>query len=102
MVLEAVTLQIRAGEHDAYEAAFAKAKHIIATVPGFQHLELSRSVETPGRYLLLIGWNRLEDHTVGFRESPEYERWRGLLHHFYESFPDVEHYEQIAQADPSR
>jgi heme-degrading monooxygenase HmoA len=41
---------------------------------------------------LLVWWNRLEDHTVGFRGSPEYQEWKRLLHHFYDPFPEVEHY----------
>jgi heme-degrading monooxygenase HmoA len=65
-------------------------------MPGFRSLRLSRCVERPNRYLLLVEWRRLEDHTEGFRNSPEYESWRVLLHHFYDPFPVVEHYEDIA------
>ena len=52
-------------------------------------------MEQPNKYLLLVEWDRLEDHTQGFRGSPDFERWRALLHHFYESSPTVEHYEQV-------
>jgi heme-degrading monooxygenase HmoA len=52
----------------------------------------------PSRYLLLVSWERLEDHTEGFRKSPEYEEWRRLLHHFYDPFPTVEHFSLVAQA----
>lgn len=48
--------------------------------------------------LLLVQWNHLEDHMIGSRSSPEYQRWRELLHHFYDPFPLVEHYEQVLSA----
>ena len=58
----------------------------------FQSLELQKCLERPNRYAMLVRWSRLEDHTVGFRQSAEYQRWKQLLHHFYDPFPDVEHY----------
>lgn len=68
-------------------------------MPGFGGLTLSRCMERTGAYLLLVAWDSLEDHTVGFRGSPEYQRWRQLLlHHFYDPFPVVEHYEQVLTA----
>jgi heme-degrading monooxygenase HmoA len=95
MILELAILDVRAGESPAFEAAFAEAKAIIAAMPGFRDLQLQRCLESEDRYVLLVGWDRLEDHTVGFRESPEYQRWRALLHQFYEPFPIVEHYEPV-------
>ena len=95
MILELAILDVRDGETDAFERAFAEAKAIISAVPGFVHLELQRCLEQPNRYVLLVGWDRLEDHTEGFRGSPEYERWRDLLHRFYDPFPIVEHYELV-------
>jgi heme-degrading monooxygenase HmoA len=64
-------------------------------MPGFDHLELHSCLETPDRYALLVGWDRLEDHTEGFRRSAAYDRWRDLLHQFYDPFPTVEHYEPV-------
>lgn len=61
-------------------------------------MSLSRSIETSNTYLLLVQWDSLEDHTVGFRGSPQYQEWRGLLHRFYEPFPLVEHYELVNAA----
>ncbi len=95
MILELAILNVRVGERAAFEAAFDEAKEIISAMPGFDHLELQRCLETPDRYVLLVGWDRLEAHTEGFRGSPEYERWKALLHHFYDPFPTVEHYEPI-------
>jgi heme-degrading monooxygenase HmoA len=98
MVLEHALLDVRPGESTAFEEAFAEAKSIISSMPGFIALRLERCVERPDRYLLLVEWERLEDHTEGFRGSAEYQRWRELLHHFYDPFPTVEHYEQVARA----
>jgi heme-degrading monooxygenase HmoA len=67
-------------------------------MPGFGRLTLSRCLERPSTYLLLVEWDSLEDHTVGFRGSPEYERWRALLHAFYDPFPTVEHYAPVLSA----
>lgn len=95
MVLEQAHLDVIPGQEAAFEAAFSEAKLIISAMPGFRTLRLSRCVERPNRYLLLVEWRRLEDHTEGFRRSPEYGAWRALLHHFYDPFPVVEHYEDI-------
>lgn len=51
-----------------------------------------RGVEQPSTYLLLVEWQTLEDHTVGFRQSAPYQQWRALLHHFYDPFPVVQHF----------
>jgi heme-degrading monooxygenase HmoA len=98
MVLEHALLSVKPGEEDAFEAAFQQAKVIIAGMAGFGRLTLLRCLERASSYLLLVEWDRLEDHTVGFRGSAQYQRWRSLLHHFYEPFPTVEHYEQVLNA----
>ncbi len=92
MILEVAILNVREGSSDAFEAAFREASAIIASMPGYHSHELRRCVEVSSRYILLVHWHRLEDHTVGFRQSVEYQRWRALLHHFYDPFPTVEHY----------
>jgi heme-degrading monooxygenase HmoA/predicted enzyme related to lactoylglutathione lyase len=93
MILESAVLQVRAGTGPEFELAFAHASKIISAAPGYVSHELQRCLELPEQYLLLVWWRRLEDHTVGFRGSPEYQQWRRLLHHFYDPFPIVEHYE---------
>jgi len=85
------------GQEHAFEETFDRAKRIIASMPGFHSLRLERCLETPTRYLLLVEWDRLEDHTEGFRGSAEYQEWRRLLHHFYDPFPVVEHYEPLVR-----
>src|SRR5947209_2602436 len=92
MILEVAILNVRDGEREAFEVAFREACPIIASMPGHLSHELRPCIEKAERYLLLVQWRRLEDHTVGFRQSAEYKRWRELLHHFYDPFPTVEHY----------
>jgi heme-degrading monooxygenase HmoA len=96
MVLEVAILNVRPGRSEAFEAAFREAQRIISAMPGYQRHALRRCVETPDRFLLLVWWDSLESHTQGFRRSPAYERWRQLLHPFYDPFPEVEHYTQVA------
>jgi heme-degrading monooxygenase HmoA len=95
VILESAVLNVKPGQESAFEAAFGEAKGIIASMPGFIGLELQRCIEAPSRYLLLVRWATLGHHTVGFRTSPEYQRWKSLLHHFYDPFPTVEHYEKV-------
>lgn len=98
MILEHAVLDVREGSGAEYEATFARAKSIIAGSPGFQSLKLERCLEQPDRYVLLVEWDSVEAHEVGFRESPAYEEWRGLLHHFYPSRPTVQHFETALEA----
>jgi len=95
MILEVAVLSIRPSMCREFEAAFTQASRIIRSMKGFISLELQRCVETPTQYILLVRWDALEDHTVGFRQSREYQEWKRLLHHFYDPFPKVEHYEMI-------
>ncbi|MEM7411167.1 MAG: antibiotic biosynthesis monooxygenase [Myxococcota bacterium] len=99
MVLEVAILQVIAGRGDAFQRAFEEAQTIIASMPGYQRHELRRCLETADRYLLLVWWDDLESHTVGFRGSPEYQRWKALLHDFYDPFPEVEHYVPVFTGD---
>ena len=95
MITEHALLPIIHGREGEFETAFHEARSIISAIPGFRNLSLSRLIESPNIYLLLVEWDRLEDHTVRFRQSPNYDRWKELLHHFYEPFPVVEHYQAV-------
>jgi heme-degrading monooxygenase HmoA len=95
-VTEHALLSVRAGQEGAFETAFAEARAIIASMPGFISLRLERGIESPSSYLLLVEWQTVEHHEVGFRQSAEYQQWRELLHHFYEPFPVVEHFRQLS------
>ena len=96
MILEHALLPVKAGQEAAFEAAFAEARPIIASMPGFISLALHRGIESPATYLLLVEWETVEHHEVGFRQSPECQQWRALLHHFYEPFPVVEHFHEVS------
>jgi heme-degrading monooxygenase HmoA len=95
MIHEIVVLNVRAGQEADFETAFRQASPLIASIGGYIGHELQRCLETPNHYLLLVRWERLEDHTVGFRTSPQYQEWKQLLHHFYDPFPIVEHYQPV-------
>jgi heme-degrading monooxygenase HmoA len=95
MILEAVMLRVKPGMEEEYEEAFRKASDIISTMKGYISHELQRCIEVKGKYLLLVKWETVEDHTVGFRQSNEYQEWKKLLHRFYDPFPTVEHFENI-------
>jgi heme-degrading monooxygenase HmoA len=91
-VLEVAMLNVIPGRESEFELAFKQASKTISSMNGFIHLQLQRCLERPNAYVLLVNWETLEDHTVGFRQSPEYQEWRALLHHFYDPFPTVEHF----------
>ncbi|AUT00574.1 antibiotic biosynthesis monooxygenase [Nostoc sp. CENA543] len=95
MILEAVMLYVKHGMEQDFEGAFQEASNIIASMNGYISHELHKCLEVKGKYLLLVRWTNLEAHTIGFRNSPEYQQWKQLLHHFYEPFPTVEHFEPI-------
>ena len=98
MILEVARLDVRPGQEDAFLAAFAEARPLIEATDGFGRLDLRRCVDegSTSRFLLVVEWASVEAHIVGFRGSDRYERWRELLHHFYDPFPVVEHYEVVA------
>ena len=98
MILESAVLDVKPQRTRQFEAAFREAQRIISASPGYLSHELQRCIENPNRYLLLVRWRSLEDHTVGFRQSEPYQRWKALLHHFYDPFPNVEHYESVLPA----
>ena len=95
MILEAAMLQVKQGKEKEYEEAFCKASTIISSMNGYISHELQRCMEVEGKYLLLVKWETLEDHTIGFRQSTEYQEWKKQLHHFYDPFPTVEHFERV-------
>ena len=95
MILEVASLKVKHGMEIEFEEAFRKASAIISSMQGYQSHQLHRCMETQAKYLLLVQWDSLEDHITGFRKSEEYQQWKQLLHHFYDPFPIVEHYEKI-------
>ncbi|MBC7879550.1 MAG: antibiotic biosynthesis monooxygenase [Anaerolineales bacterium] len=97
MILEVAILDVIVGQEDNFESAFAKASSIISSMSGYISHQLQKCMEKENRYLLLVQWESLEAHTVGFRSSEKYQEWKKLLHHFYDPFPVVQHYELLQQ-----
>ncbi len=95
MILEVAILDVKHGQAPEFETAFEEAQKIISSMNGYVSHQLQKCIENPNRYILLVNWQTLEDHTKGFRESDEYQKWRAMLHHFYDPFPIVEHYEKV-------
>ena len=95
MTLELATIDIKEGENTAFEAALEQAKLVIAQATGFINITVQKCVEQNNRYILLIHWQTLEDHTVGFRESALFMQWRALIGPFFETPPFVQHYHII-------
>ena len=95
MILEVAILEIKPNKNKEFEAAFKRASVIITSMPGYISHSLQKCIEVEDRYLLLVNWQTLEDHTISFRKSQEYQTWKELLHHFYDPFPIVEHYQKI-------
>ncbi|NBA76659.1 antibiotic biosynthesis monooxygenase [Emticicia sp. ODNR4P] len=95
MTLELATIDIKEGENTAFEAALEQAKLVIAQASGFINITVQKCVEQNNRYILLIHWQTLEDHTIGFRESALFMQWRALIGPFFETPPFVQHYHII-------
>jgi heme-degrading monooxygenase HmoA len=95
MILEAAFLYIKRDLLTQFEVDFAKASQYIASVDGYLSHTLQKCLEVENKYLLLVEWNTLEDHTVGFRNSKPYLEWKEILHNYYDPFPIVEHFEIV-------
>ena len=95
MITEIALLKVRPGQAEAFEEAFANAQPIIESMNGYIQHELQQCIEEVDKYMLVVRWKTVEDHTIGFRQSEGYKEWKKLLHHFYDPFPVVEHYKRI-------
>jgi len=95
MILEAAYLIIKEGQNAPFEKDFALAGQYISSIKGYIKHSLQRCLEVENKYLLLVEWEVLEDHTVGFRKSEVYLKWKEVLHHYYDPFPVVEHFEGV-------
>jgi len=92
MILEVAILNVKPDLSADFEKAFNQAEKIISAMKGYISHQLKKCVEVVDKYILLVNWETLEDHTESFRGSAAYQDWKKLLHHFYEPFPTVEHY----------
>jgi len=95
MILEVAVLNIVPGKQLDFENSFDQAQRIISSMKGYISHELQKCMENDHQYILLVKWETLADHTIGFRHSDEYQKWKALLHHYYDPFPTVEHYQLV-------
>ncbi|MER5184061.1 antibiotic biosynthesis monooxygenase family protein [Streptomyces sp. NPDC002896] len=95
VVVEHAELTVEAGREEEFQEVFGKAREVLAEADGFRWAELLRCEERPGTFLLLVGWESVEAHTVGFRESERFGRWRALVGPFFAEPPAVEHYHEL-------
>jgi heme-degrading monooxygenase HmoA len=95
VIIEQAILDVIPEKTQEFEQAFQQAQKIISAMPGYISHDLHKCIETKSRYLLLVKWQTLEDHIIGFRQSAQYQQWKNLLHHFYHPFPEVEHYQLV-------
>ncbi|MBN9590449.1 MAG: antibiotic biosynthesis monooxygenase [Alphaproteobacteria bacterium 64-11] len=92
MILERAIFAIKLGQADEFEKAFALAAPLIRAAKGCRKANMHRGIENSDSFILLVEWDTLEDHMVGFRESRAFEEWRAILGPHFASPPAVEHY----------
>ncbi|WP_461189990.1 antibiotic biosynthesis monooxygenase family protein [Arthrobacter sp. Z4-13] len=95
MIHESATLTIKDGAASAFEAAVAEAVPLFQNAPGALSLRLDRSIENPREYTLTVAWATIEDHTIGFRSSAAFSKWRELVGPHFAEAPNVKHLEHI-------
>ena len=99
MILELADIRIQLGQNAAFEEAIQRGlATVIAHAHGFEGFKVNRGIESPERYVLQIFWTTLQDHTVGFRESPAFAQWRAIVGPFFAQAPVVEHFELVAKS----
>jgi len=99
MILELADLQIHPHHNAAFEEAIKRGlTTVIAKARGFEGFRVNRGIENPERYVLQIFWTTLQDHTVGFRESPAFVEWRAIVGPFFASPPVVQHFDLVAKS----
>lgn len=97
MILEVAILFVKKGEEKQFEKDFEIASQYISSIQGYSGHSLRKCIEQENKYILLVDWEKLEDHTIGFRQSEQYVEWKKLLHHYYNPFPVVEHFEMVLE-----
>jgi heme-degrading monooxygenase HmoA len=101
MVLEIADFTVLPGTEDEFAAAVREGVRYVSDTPGFRTARLTRGVESRSRFVLLIEWDSVEAHTVGFRESENYGRWRELIAPFFDGAPRVEHFDEVDLSNPA-
>lgn len=95
MVLEVALFDIVTGQEDAFAAAYREARPLLAGTPGCRSVRMTRGIETPNRFVLLVEWDSVEAHEVNFRQGPNFGEWRRLIGPFFAGPPTVEHFTDV-------
>ncbi len=99
MILEVAILNVIQGREKQFEEDFKIAGKYISSINGYVQHSLKKCIEQESKYILLVSWEKIEDHTIGFRQSKQYLEWKNLLHNYYDPFPTVEHFETIIDSE---
>lgn len=100
MILEIADIRIHADQQTAFDEAIQRGlDKVISKARGYRGFKVNKGVEHPDRYVLMIFWETLEDHTVHFRQSPAFAEWRAIVGPFFASPPQVEHFTLLARSD---
>jgi heme-degrading monooxygenase HmoA len=99
MVLEVATFEVEPGQEDAFATAYRQVRAEVASTPGCRSVRLTRGVESPARFVLLVEWDSVEAHTEHFRATDRFVRWRAAIGPYFAAPPHVEHYADIDPAD---
>ena len=100
MILEVADIRIAPGQQAAFDEAIERGLTTVESkAKGFRGWKVNHSIESPERYLLMIFWDTLEDHTVGFRQSPLFPQWRAIVGSFFAQPPAVEHFTLVGKSD---
>ena len=97
MILEIAQIEIEQGKEEVFEAGVKQAVPIFRRAKGCKGMELQRSMEHPGRYRLFVKWETVENHTVDFRGSADFQEWRKLVGHCFAQAPAVEHVQEAVR-----
>lgn len=99
MILELADIRIQAGQQAAFDLAIVQGLETVIThAQGFRGYKVNKSIESPERYVLMIFWDSLENHTVDFRESQAFLEWRAIVGPFFAQAPIVEHFNLLAKS----
>lgn len=98
MVIEIADFTVRPGTEDEFADAYREARAQIAGAAGFRSARMARGIESPSRFVLIVEWDNVEDHTEGFRKSEAYQRWRELIGPYFAGDPAVEHFTEVTEA----
>jgi heme-degrading monooxygenase HmoA len=100
MILEVADIRIPPGKQDEFDAAIRRGiETVVVHSKGFRGYKVNRSIESPERYLLMIFWDTLENHTVDFRQSDAFRQWRAIVGPYFAQPPQVEHFTLVAKSD---